>query len=172
MRRQAAHRDDSFPVRLEHRFPSQWPRHKQTRRRHEHREGMLPGCASAGPSTPRSPLSSPKQQWSHRRQRKRLQDTIPAGWGVNGALERTTVDQPSRKSESARARERARQERRVKDSQRQKEKKTERDRETNSEGRTPLDHVGVSLVSSRTLLFMRPSACARARARERERKIR
>ena len=31
-----------------------------------------------------------------------------------------------------------------------------------------MDHVGVSLVSSRTLLFMRPSACARARARERE----
>ena len=26
--------------------------------------------------------------------RGRLQDTIPAGWGVNGALERTTVDQP------------------------------------------------------------------------------
>ena len=29
----------------------------------------------------------------------------------------------------------------------QKEKKTERDRETNSEGRTPLDPVGVSMVS-------------------------
>ena len=50
----------------------------------------------------------------------------------------------------------------------QKEKNTERDRETNREGRTPLDPVGVSMVSSRTRLVTRPSACARARARERE----
>ena len=52
----------------------------------------------------------------------------------------------------------------------QKEKKTERDRETNSEGRTPLDPVGVSMVSSRTRLVTRPSACARARKRERREK--
>ena len=53
----------------------------------------------------------------------------------------------------------------------QKEKKTERDRETNSEGRTPLDPVGVSMVSSRTRLVTRPSACASARARDRDGRI-
>ena len=92
---------------------------------------------------------------------------------VNGVLDDAIMDEPWSKSESARERER---EREKSDGSKialeQKEKKTERYRETNSEGRTPLDHVGVSLVSSRTLLFMRPSACARARARERERKRR
>ena len=68
----------------------------------------------------------------------------------------------------ARAREREEREREKSDGSKialeQKEKKTERDRETNSEGRTPLDPVGVSMVSSRTRLVTRPSACARARA--------
>ena len=52
----------------------------------------------------------------------------------------------------ARAREREREREKSDGSKialKQKEKKTERDRETNSEGRTPLEQVGVSMVSSR-----------------------
>ena len=99
-------------------------------------------------------------QWCPRRQ-----DAIRAGWIVNGVLDDAIMDEPWSKSESARERER---EREKSDGSKialeQKEKKTERDRETNSEGRTPLDPVGVSMVSSRTRLVTRPSACARARA--------
>ena len=73
----------------------------------------------------------------------------------------------------ARARARAREREREKSdgskiALKQKEKKTESDRETNSEGRTPLEPVGVSMVSSRTRLVTRPSACASARARDRD----
>ena len=82
---------------------------------------------------------------------RRLQHTIPAGWDVNGVLEGTKVDEPSSKSERARERERER-EREMSDGSkiaRDRKRRRPRDRETNSEGRTPLEQVGVSMVSSR-----------------------
>ena len=50
-------------------------------------------------------------QWCPRRQ-----DTIRAGWIVNGVLDDAIMDEPCSKSESARERERATEERRVNDS--------------------------------------------------------
>ena len=65
-------------------------------------------------------------QWCPRRQ-----DTIRAGWTVNGVLDDAIMDEPCSKSESAREKERAREERRVKDSpeaERDEDRQRQRDK--------------------------------------------
>ena len=79
------------------------------------------------------------EAWCGKMEKKSYEDTIPAGWGVNGVLEGAHVDEAESMSERARAREGER--RNEREIARDMERGRQRERE--GDDRTPFQQVGV-----------------------------